>query len=279
MDDLLKTFEVMSGSTTGRDHRTVIPPTLNQDRVLTRATSALIVACFSDGCSSGEHSCVGAELTVNTLMTAIVSRHKSGKPFDEKWFKRLYWHLVETLWENSSRYLAETDRGDEDKLLDVILSHMLATAGGCIVDRENVYLFGVPEVWGILNGDQFNWPAAKKDYAPYPAMAYHHKGEPHFGAFRVEVSPTADLRTLMMGTDGVERLFQVCDVLSLTVPGTETPVGTTGQLFSRDDFYTDPKACSGWLNSLAEGREVGEEFFPGYLGDDTTLFGLRRKER
>lgn len=277
--DLLRTFEVMSGSTTGRDHRTVNPPSPNQDRVLTEVRPSLIVSCFSDGCSSGEQSGVGAELTVNTLMTGILNRQKCGKPYNEKWFKRLYWYLVETLWAQAESILPPEDRKDEDKLLEIIMSHMLATAGGCVVGRDETLLFGVPEVWGLLNGNQFSWLPAKKNFAPYPALAYHHKDEEHFGAFRVEVYRTADLQTLMMGTDGVERLFQVCDTLSVNIPGTETLVGPSWQIFERGEFYADPNACSEWLNTLAAGKEGGEDTFPGLLGDDTTIFGLRRKER
>lgn len=273
--DLLTTFAVMSGTATGRDHRLATPPAPNQDRVLTVVRHDLIVGCFADGCSSSEHSAVGADLTVNTLLTAILNRHKSGKPFDPSWFKRMYWYLVETLWETTKMYLTASNHDDRDAQMDVIMSHMLATAGGCVIDTENVHLFGVPEVWGIYNGDQFDWPAAKKDHAPYPALAFHNRGELYYGNFRVETYPTTDLRQLMMGTDGLVRLSKVCSTPTITIPGTDTPVGGIDQVFSRDEFYTDPNACSEWLNTLAAGTESA----PGLLGDDTSFFGLRRKEQ
>jgi hypothetical protein len=272
--NLLKTFEVMSGSTTGSAHRLSIPLTPNQDRVLTVVNEDLIVCCFSDGCSSSEFSQIGADLTVQTLKKAIQARYKSGKPFNRTWFKRLYWHLVETLWASTNAYLAVEDHDNREKMLDVIMSHMLATAGGCVIDNETVWRFGVPEVFGLLNGDQFVWPAKVKDEAPYPALAYHNEGFPFFGDFIVEDTPVTDLNTLMMGPDGVGRLLKVCANPKLYIPGTRVSVGRINQVFTRDEFYTDPNACSEWLNALAAGSEDGEE--PGFLGDDTTLFGVRR---
>jgi hypothetical protein len=272
--NLLKAFEVTSGSTTGSSHRLSNPPAPNQDRVLTLVTEDLIVCCFSDGCSSAEFSQIGADLTVTTLFKAILARYKSGKPFNAKWFKRLYWHLVETLWEATNTYLSAEDRNNRDKMLDVIMSHMLATAGGCVIDKENAWRFGVPEVIGLLNGAQFNWAAEQKDEAPYPALAYHYEGVKYFGDFITEDTPVTDLNTLMMGTDGIGRLLKVCNNPRLRIPGTEVPVGPIDQVFTRTEFYTNPNACSEWLDALAAGSTDGEE--PGYLSDDSTLFGLRR---
>jgi hypothetical protein len=270
---LLATFEVVSGSTTGAAHRCTTPPGPNQDRVRTLVTTEgkQIVAVISDGCSSGSLSQIGAALTVDVLVTGIYNRLQSKKPLTRKWFKKLYWFLVESLWDDARLQLPTTQQNDIDAIFDVLKRRGQATANGFILDAVsgNLYRFGIPEVFGILNGNRFVWPAAKEHHAPYPAGAYHNRGEEHFGDFHVEVAPLDQLTTLMMGTDGVERLLAVCDTPK-PFTGMSRPVGPIEQIFTRREFYADPDACNGWLNSLAAA---------GFLADDTSLVGVRRKEQ
>jgi hypothetical protein len=267
---LLKTFEVMSGSTTGSNHRFATPPAPNQDQVRLVTTDELIIGAFSDGCSSGSLSQMGAQRTVDVLATGIYNRHQRGKPLTSEWFKRLYWFLVESLWDEARLQLPAERREDDDAALDVLMDRGLATAGGFILDpRSNTaYRFYVPETFGVLNGQRFCSLAAKKHHAPYPALAYHNQGEPHFGNFHVDSTPLDELMVLGMGTDGVERLQKVCDN-GRGLPVTEPPISGFEGIFTRDEFYANPAACNAWLNTLAEA---------GFLGDDTSFVGVRRRK-
>jgi hypothetical protein len=68
-------IEVASGTVTGRDHTfggNLVLGKPNQDAIATAWTENAFVAVLCDGCSSGEHSEVGAQLICRLLLSEIV---------------------------------------------------------------------------------------------------------------------------------------------------------------------------------------------------------------
>ena len=75
-------IEVASGTVTGRDHTfggNLVLGKPNQDAIATGWTKDAFVAVMCDGCSSGEHSEVGAHLIARLLLSEIV------KSMDQSW--------------------------------------------------------------------------------------------------------------------------------------------------------------------------------------------------
>lgn len=68
-------IEVASGTVTGRDHTfggNLVLGKPNQDAIATAWTEDAFIAVLCDGCSSGEHSEVGAQLIARMLLSDIV---------------------------------------------------------------------------------------------------------------------------------------------------------------------------------------------------------------
>lgn len=74
-DDIRNLIEVATGTVTGRDHTfggNLVLGKGNQDAIETAWTKDSFIAVLCDGCSSGEHSEVGAQLICRLLLSDIV---------------------------------------------------------------------------------------------------------------------------------------------------------------------------------------------------------------
>jgi hypothetical protein len=91
---------------------------------------------------------------------------------------------------------------------------------------------------------------------------------------------TDELETLLIGTDGVTELHEKSNQF---YPGTGTPVGPISQLWTREEFFTDPASLQRWLQGINTRRHNTGNLAPGQaqiqeglLSDDIGFHTLRR---
>jgi hypothetical protein len=101
---------------------------------------------------------------------------------------------------------------------------------------------------------------------------------PRFQVFRTV--PTAEVRSVVIGTDGAEDLAAVAD---RTVPGKAEGVGPLSQFWTDDGYFRNPDLLRRRLTQVnreavkADPGEGGLKREPGLLPDDTTLVVIRRR--
>lgn len=269
--DLSETFEVITGTTAGRRHRTAANLMNNQDAVSRSITPGLIVGSVSDGCGSQPHSEFGARTTVNILPRLIRKHHYTGGSFDEEGLDLIYQGLVRHLLRAAKNLL-------DGPVKRVLESHMMATAGGVILTPSNTIFYGAGDFVFVVNGQTYTWEPEEGNQPLYPILRLAFPNDPRF-RFRTHTIPTSDLKSFMLATDGGNELLQVCSDDMECFPGTDDPVGPIDQIWTNNEFYTDDATLGTWLNRLAQNwRMPGPPHHGGLLDDDTTLFAGRRKE-
>lgn len=268
---LSETFEVMTGSTAGRRHRTMGNLANNQDSHLLTVQEKLILGSVSDGCGSQPHSEYGSQLTVNLLNMIVRRRMRRATNLNEEWFAGLYKALVKNLVRNA--------KSNFDDPREALNTHMMATAGGVIVLPEETIFYGAGDFTFVINGQTFVWEPADGNAPLYPVLSLAFPGDERF-KFRVHRVPTADISEFIFGTDGVGDLLKVLGDTFHCIPGTETPAGPVKKIWTEDRFYENKDACGLWLNSLARDWRGPAGTLPhgGLLDDDTTLIAGRLKE-
>jgi hypothetical protein len=268
------------GSTAGSSHRTGAYLRNNQDGASQVTTAHLRIGTVSDGCGSQPHSEYGSRFTVNILPKLILGAYSPGMTLDQEWFDALYQKLVKRL-----RMKAKTDFLDP---IGALNTHLMATAGGVIETPELVHFYGAGDFVIVCDGEVINWRPEDGNKPLYPAYSIATPDDPRLG-FRVHTVPVQDVRNYLFGSDGVEKLVEVCGSRFECIPGTDTPVGPISQIWATDKFYlgdqhpkhatTGPEEVDMWLNRLAQNwRLTGPAQHGGLLDDDTTFYARRRVE-
>lgn len=269
--NLSETFEVMSGSTAGRRHRTTGNLANNQDAVKVLPTASLIVGSVSDGCGSQPHSEFGSQLMVNGLSTLVTRHLHQGGTLDEDGFGQIYSKLVRRIKTVATTML-------DGPTVEALNQYLMATAGGFALTAEELVFYGAGDFTIVVNGEVIIWEPEEGNMPLYPALSLAFPNDNRF-KFRVHRVPTVDVQSFMFATDGGEELLRVLGDDFECVPGTDDPAGPVKKIWTTDEFYKDTAACGLWLNSLAQNwRMPGPPHHGGLLDDDTTLIAGRRKE-
>lgn len=236
-------FEIAGGSVTGREH--VAVGRNNQDAFCWSRTAEAVVAVVADGCGSGRHSEVGAQLGARLLTEALRARAASldDAPLEEG-LERVRLDMLAQL-----RVLGNAMGGSFSQ---VVSDYFLFTLLAFVVTPRTTTVFGIGDGVVTLDGEvsRLEAPGNAPDYLGYGLVSSDRGG----GASRFLVHarrPTADVRHLLIATDGA------------------------GEIPDLAEFWTSDRY---FANPYTVGRrlvQMNRAVRPGLLPDDTTLVVAR----
>ena len=281
MDDII---EFARGSVIGRDHlyigtgrRKVLVGKNNQDAYLIYFTENYFIALVLDGCGSKAHSDVGANETAALLMQAFEKYLRYHSPGGAM-FDRVQQDVLAEIRVRAN--------GMGPSLSRIINDYYLFTVVGMYIDRSHTVIFSLGDGVFFVNGEMTEIGPFPENTPPY--MAYAITGSPLTREYpellniRIQTEfPTTELKTLLIGTDGILHLIAA---ENQTIPGRTELVGPISQFWTDDRYYSNALALQRRLNMINrdyvsvdwESRKIIEEC--GRLRDDTTLVVVRRKE-
>jgi hypothetical protein len=265
-------FDIAAGSVTGRDH--VLAGRNNQDAYYWACLPHAVMAVVCDGCGSGKHSEVGAQIGAR-LMIAAMSRALQG-PMHALWY-RVRQDVLAQL-----RCLAEQLGGH---FPSTVQDYLLFTVIGALVTPRRTFCFSLGDGVMIVNGNQIPLGPFADNAPPYLAYALLDAHNSRPSALSQEFQMQCILRTtavqsIVLGTDGLETFLQAA---ARPIPGKQAVVGSLQQFWQEERYFTNPDAVRRTLALV--NREVVQpnweaqrlERHAGLLPDDTTLVVIRRR--
>jgi Protein phosphatase 2C len=265
-------FDIAAGSVTGRNH--VLAGRNNQDAYHWVCLPQAVMAVVCDGCGSGKHSEVGAQIGAR-LMIEAMSRAMQGPA-------HAFWYRVRQDVLTQLRCLAKQLGGN---FPSTVQDYLLFTVVGALVTPRRTCCFSLGDGVMVINGDQLLLGPFPDNAPPY--LAYElfdvHNGEPSVLSqeFRMQrVLPTTAVQSIVLGTDGLETFLQAAN---RPIPGKQTTVGLLQQFWQEECYFTNPDAIRRTLALV--NREVVQpnweaqrlDRHAGLLPDDTTLVVIRRR--
>lgn len=273
-------FQIACGSVIGRDH--IHDGRNNQDAFHILEDSDFLVAVVCDGCGDASRSEVGAVIG-SRFVTQAISRHVKRNPEGQSQLLAYpeFWLAVREDVLAQLRVLA-LQMGDS--LSEVMATHFLFTIVGVLITPEISVFFSLGDGTIFVNGERYHlgpYPNNAPPYLGYGLVETTQEYEPSALRFRVVLAlPTDDLKTFLIGTDGVDDLI---NAEGKNLPGRQEPVGQINQLWRDDRFFNNRVALTRRLNLLNAEARVPDwdrraiEKHPGLLHDDTTIVVGRRK--
>jgi len=265
-------FDIAAGSVTGRDH--VLVGRNNQDAYHWACLPHAVMAVVCDGCGSGKHSEVGAQIGA-CLMIEAMSRAMPGPAY-------AFWYRVRQDVLAQLRCLAEQLGGH---FLSTVQDYLLFTIVGALVTPWRTFCFSLGDGGMVVNGAQIPLGPFPDNAPPYLAYALldAHNGRPSALSqeFQTQrVLPTTAVQSIVLGTDGLETFLQAA---TRPIPGKRTTVGPLQQFWQEERYFTNPDAVRRTLALV--NREVIQPNWEaqrldrqgGLLPDDTTLVVIRRR--
>jgi hypothetical protein len=259
-------FDIAAASVTGREHSRA--GRNNQDAFCVEACAQGVVAVVADGCGSGAHSELGAQAGARQVVASALRLLREGERVEGNGFLPL-------LRERSLAFLRELAQSLGKGCLQDCL---LFTVVGAVVTPEHTLVFSAGDGLWALNGQVRALGPFPGNAPPY--LAYGLIPDSLVPFVPQALVPTAEVRSLLLGTDGVGDLARLAEAL---VPEREEPVGALSQYWSEERYFRNPDALRRRLSLLS--REsvrvdpVSHRLVrtPGLLPDDTTLVVLRRR--
>ena len=274
-------FEAAGGSVMGRYHQR--NSTNNQDAWQLTLDTNTAIAIVCDGCGSGIHSEVGAQLGARLMVQILRQQLPTVDGNAESGPDLAFWHYVQTELLTQLRSIA-LSCGDRAQLVRTVHDYLLFTIVGAIATPQWTQLFTLGDGVLILNGEVLSLPTYAHNAPPYAAYGLiaprHVDLKPTDWQFKVhQTVPTSTVESLLVGTDGVHDLIAVADQY---LPGQQEFVGAIDQFWSDDRYFNNPDRVRRRLAQInrtvthypdsAQRRVV----HPGLLGDDTTLIVWRK---
>jgi protein phosphatase 2C-like protein len=265
-------FDIAAGSVTGRDHR--LAGRNNQDAYHWACLPHAVMAVVCDGCGSGKHSEVGAQIGARLIIEAMTRALQDAA--------HAFWHRVRHDVLAQLRRLAEHMGGS---LTYTVQDYLLFTVVGGLVTPWRTSCFSLGDGVLVVNGDQLSLGSFPDNAPPYLAYALldTHNGSPPAlsGEFQMQrILPTTAIQSILLGTDGLETFLQAA---ARPIPGKRSAVGPLQQFWQEERYFTNPDAVRRTLALV--NREVVQPNWEaqrldrqaGLLPDDTTLVVIRRR--
>ncbi len=265
-------FDVAAGSVTGRDH--VLAGRNNQDAYHWACLPHTVMAVVCDGCGSGKHSEVGAQMGAR-LIVAAMTRALPGP-------SHTFWHCVRHDALAQLRRLAEQMGGS---LTYTVQDYLLFTVVGVLVTPSSAFCFSLGDGVMVVNSDLIPLGPFPENAPPYLAYALLDAQNCRPSAlsrgFQMQrVLPTTAVQSIVLGTDGLEALLQAA---ARPLPGKQVAVGPLCQFWQEERYFTNPDAVRRTLALV--NREVVQPDWEAQrldrqgslLPDDTTLVVIRRR--
>ena len=262
-------FELAAGSVIGRRHLDAGKG--NQDAFAWRESAGGIVAVVCDGCGSGEHSEVGAQLGARLLVEELTRALEANAKLDEL----QTWEGVRTATLAKLREVATSLGGSFDEVVSELL---LFTVVGVAMTETLTSIFSIGDGLFALNGEVKPLGPFPGNAPPYLSYGLVERDGPRFVTQKLVA--TSEVKHLLLGTDGAGDLQEVA---ARNLPGATEPIGPLSQFWLDDRYFKNRDAIRRRL-AMAN-REISRPIWAeqrvakegGLLPDDTTLLVLRRK--
>lgn len=282
MEHLSKLFEIAGGSIIGTHHYR--SKKNNQDSYYWVANDDAIVAFVCDGCGSHPHSEVGAKIGVRLLAEAIAKDiQRQDSQFNDVELLR----ILDSVTEEVLGQLHWLSRAMSSRSQDrtIIADYLLFTAVGIIITPSHTWIISLGDGVTFLNGETCRWRYGN-DAPPYLAynLLTNLKIDPELLQFQIRRQlPTSEVKSVLIGTDGVDDLLDFTGTLKKTLPGRDVPLGPISQFWEKDLYFKNPDGIRRKLFQCNK-ESVKPDYkkallirSPGLLQDDTTLITIRRK--
>jgi hypothetical protein len=263
---MLRSFDIAAASVIGREHARA--GRNNQDAFCLRTEGEVLAAVVADGCGSGPHSEVGAQLGARCVAQAALAVLGRGTPVEEPRFLEVVRTEVLDFLSSLTQRLGSSLVGE----------HLLFTVVGAVVTPERTLVFSAGDGLWALNGEVHPLGPFPNNAPPY--LAYGLLSPGAVPLERQALVPTDEVMALMLGTDGAADLTKLSEA---RLPERDEPVGPLSQYWTDERYFKNPDALRRRLTLL--GRESVQADFtarrmvrtPSLLADDTTLIVLRRR--
>lgn len=278
---VLADFEIVGGTITGREHTRVGKN--NQDAYYWCATESMIVAVVSDGCSTGTRSEVGANLGARLTVGMLIQRLTNISELNQAQFLRsdFFWEKIRQDVLAQLRVLANALG---ISLSQTVNDFFLFTIMGVIVTHFTTFLFSIGDGIYYVNGELTRLGPFPNNEPPYLCYALTGSNltdsHPELLKFWLHQVATADVSTILIGTDGVGDLVSIAE---RNMPGKSELVGPLSQFWEQDGYFKNQDKIRRKLSlintdsiKMRNGALVREV---GLLPDDTTMVVIRCKPK
>jgi hypothetical protein len=267
---MLPRYEIAAGTVQGASHRRAGKN--SQDAFGWALSDEGLIAVVCDGCSSGRHSEVGAQLGARLLLNALY-RELPLRDEDPSLWQRLQENVLSSL-----RIVAELLGGELDA---AARDYLLFTVVGVLITPRTSWIFVLGDGVVFVNEQRVALGPYADNAPPYLAYRLFEATHPTKSVELLPLCqlPTSELRSVLIGTDGVCDLI---DAKERTIPGSKEVVGPIEALWQNDGLFKGQDACRRRLARLnrdvmRRDRLSGKLCHEGgLLPDDTTLLIIRR---
>jgi hypothetical protein len=265
-------LELAAASIIGRKHLQTYQN--NQDAYYSISNDSATIAIVCDGCSSGQHSEVGAKLGARLIAEAIAHY----LPSNSTSIDTAFWEQVTPEVVKQLQQIAEMLAG-VDSLPLIVNDYFLFTIVGAIITPLETVIFSVGD--GVIALNNELKIIGEKYHNQPPYLAYHLCGHPEWAAIEIEYQlPTETVESILIGTDGVKDLIGAAHKL---LPGKTETVGSIAQFWQQDRYFKNPDMIRRRLCLMNQNinspnwkkQQIDKQV--GLLPDDTTLIVMRKK--
>ena len=266
-------FQFAAASVQGRDH--VVLGKNNQDALLLHTDPDGALLLVADGCGSGAFTESGAQIGIRLFGAALRREVLFAKTQPEN---AADWQLLLNEATNSLvKSLQSMNKRFEPLNVDPHDLFLFTLVGAWIGPKQTV-LFACGDGYWALNGT-------------LNKLAPHEGNIPEYVGYALEGTdvkvralaalPTADVKTLMVGTDGLDMWPNIA---AQPMPGKTDQVGALEQFWTDAQYFQNPDALRRKLSLINRTMRMAHwetkelEKIPGLLKDDTTLVVARRRD-
>jgi len=269
---MYKQFQVSGGSTIGTDHLRLKKN--NQDAFLWKIEEDILIAVVADGCGGQPHSEVGSKIISRLLVSKVLNIFSAHPSWTHE-------KILEQSREEVLLHLNILGSHLGGPFHDTVLEFFLSTLVGAILTREVTSIFSLGDGYYALNGQVVSLGPLPENAPPYLAYgllsAFGGSKDIRFKIQRTV--PTEEVRSILLGTDGVEYILKH---ETSFYPGKRDPIGPLSQFWENDEFFNNPDQVRRTLALMnKEGTQIDWENrrvdkYQPLLSDDTTLVVIRR---
>ena len=267
-------FEIAGGSIAGQAH--VAAGRNNQDAFCWVQDDAGLVAVVCDGCSSGAHSEVGAQIGARLVcqsLAALLAAERDLPTLLERARMDVLARLRLLATAMNARAATSSGSGLVSDLSQSVLDYFLFTVVGVIVSITHATPFSLGDGLILLNGERRRLGPFVDNEPPYLGYGLLPRSSSSTSSSRWtfqihEAIPVEELDSLLVGTDGAVDLEALVD---RTVYGRDESVGPLSQFWTDDRFFRNSDMVRRRLTVINRGPRGG------LLPDDTTVVAVRRK--
>ena len=263
-------FQLATGSIRGREHLRLERNNQDAYAILSHDQYAIAVVC--DGCGSGQHSEVGAQIGARLIvesLTKVLSSQDNSISSDR---------LLEQVRQDLLRQIDNLAQAMGGNWLQILKDYFLFTIVGVVITSTKILVFSLGDGVIMINGQEIDLGYFPGNAPPYLAYGLC-KTTSNYRLRSHVLPPLEQVKSILIGTDGVRELI---NVEQQQLPGKQELVGSISQFWQEDRYFNNPDQIRRRLSLI--NREVTKfdhqtqklQKQSGLLPDDTSLVVLRR---